>query len=44
MNSVFFSPQTNYTDRVTAAGRRIIVPTLRIEGCRVVSPAIPHSR
>jgi hypothetical protein len=32
-----FSPQANYTDRVTAACRRNLVPTFTDRGCRVVS-------
>jgi hypothetical protein len=40
-NSVAFSPQANYTDWATATCRRNLVPTLWIEGCRVVSAADP---
>jgi hypothetical protein len=38
INSVACSPQANYTDRSTAAGRRILVPTSADwRGCRVMS-------
>jgi hypothetical protein len=40
-NSVAFSPQAKYADWGTATGRRILVPTLRIEGRRMVSAGEP---
>jgi hypothetical protein len=40
-NSVEFSPQANCTDWATATGRRILVPNLGIERCRVVRVVEP---
>jgi hypothetical protein len=41
-NSVALSPQANYADWSTATCQLNLVPTLRIEGCRVVSAAGPQ--
>jgi hypothetical protein len=38
------SPRANYTDRATAAYQRSKCRRLRIEGCRVVSAAVPLCR
>jgi hypothetical protein len=37
-----FSPQTNYTDRVTAACRWSLMPNFAERGCRVISATNPH--
>jgi hypothetical protein len=39
-----FSPRANYTDRVTAACRRIYSQLLPIDGYRVLSVADPYGR
>jgi hypothetical protein len=39
-----FSPQGNYTDQEADEDRRILCQLLRVEVCRVVSAAAPHSR
>jgi hypothetical protein len=41
LNSVAFSPQTNYTDRATAACRRSYCQLLRIEGVAWSAQRIP---
>jgi hypothetical protein len=39
-----FSPQANYTDRATAAGRSKLMPTFEDRWCIVVSATDPHGR
>jgi hypothetical protein len=43
-NSLAFSPQANYTDRVFRRLSVKLVPTCADRGCRVVSAMGPHGR